>query len=130
MERPYKSQFISFIVTIFASLITVQYLYTITHQRELLCAAFLLIYIIAHGSKDWITRSLYPDRADHKVEHRRMIMLMACDLVINIAVVVISKLVFDMFVSFRVKVNVQWWEYITLVALGLTFVFEITITAD
>ena len=129
-QAPYKGQVIPVVVTIFASLLTVQYLYTITNQRELLCAIFLVIYIIAAGVKDYVTTVVYPERSDGKIDHRRLIIMNACDLITNIAIVVITRLIFDIFISVRVKIDLAWWDYIVLASLGFTFVFSLVYVSD
>ena len=129
-RQPLKSQIVPIVVTIFASVLTVQYLYTITNQKEVLAAGFLLLYIIAAGTKDWCVRTLYPPRKDGKVEHRREVIVSACDVFMAITVVVISSLVFDIFISVKVKITLEWWDYIVLFSLGFTFLFFFIFSTD
>jgi len=123
-DKSYTNQIIPFIVTIFASFITVQYLYTITNQRELLCLVFVIIYLIISTLKSYIIISLYPDRKDGKVDIRRIYMVSFCDLLLSIIIVILTKLIFDIFSSVIVKLHMKWYDYMVAISITIVFVFS------
>lgn len=125
-----KNQIISTVVTLFGSLLTVQYLYTITHQRELLITIFLLIYVSVQGVKTYITTVRYPDRTDDKPHNpRRAYLVSACDIVLSIVIVTLTKLAYDVFNALRLKVELHWWDYMIIFSLIFATVLAV-IQAD
>jgi len=117
-----KNQLIPFIVTFAGALLTLQYLYSITNQRELLVVIFLLIVVIVHAVKNYIVTERYPDRVDGKINPRRAYLTTSCDIVTSIAAVILTKLVYDMLNAARLKEQLPWWDYMILIALTLSFV--------
>lgn len=125
-----KSQIVSTVVTLFGSLLTVQYLYTITHQRELLAIIFLLIYIAVQGIQTYITTVRYPARTDGKPANpRRAYLVSACDIVLSIIIVILSALVYDAINALRLKITLYWWDYIVIISLIFATVLAV-IQAD
>ena len=120
----YNSQIISFVVTIFASVLTVQYLYTITNKKEILCLIFLLVLVIIASIREYIIIDIYPDRADGKIETRRAYLVRFCDLITSITIIILVTIIFDMFNSIMLKIHLQWWDYIAFFSILLTFVFS------
>lgn len=118
----YRDQVIPIVVTLSVSLLTVEFLYSlITHKREVLAAIFVFIYALFMYLKKYITESVYPSRKDGRVEPRRTSLTGLCNLAMNICVVIITRLIFDMFMVARVKIHMVWWQYIDLFAIGITF---------
>ena len=113
---------IPIVVTLSVSLLTVEFLYSlITHKREVLAAIFVFIYALFMYLKKYVAESVYPSRKDGRVEPRRTSLTALCNLAMNICVVVITRLIFDMFMVARVKIHMVWWQYIDLFAIGITF---------
>jgi hypothetical protein len=117
-----KNQLIPFIVTFFGALLTLQYLYTITNQRELLIIVFLLIIVIVRAVRNYIVTERYPDRPDGLVNPRRAYLTSSCDIVVNVCVIILTRIVYDVLNSSRLKANLQWWNYMTFFALTLAFI--------
>lgn len=121
----YKDQVIPIVVTLFGSLLTVEFLYSfITYKREVLITIFVLIYGIFVYLKKHITTTVYPNRKDGRVEPRRATLVGFCGLVMNICIIIITRLIFDMFMVVRVKIHMVWWQYIDLFTIGITFLFS------
>lgn len=125
-----KNQMIPFVVTLFGSLVTVQYLYTITQQRELLAVIFLLIYVTVQGLKTYVTTVRYPERTDGKPPNpRRAYLVSACDIMLSIVIVVLTTLAYDAFTTLRFKVELHWWDYLVIFSLIFALVLGV-IQAD
>lgn len=121
----YRDQVVPIVVTLFGSLLTVEFLYSfITYRRDVLIAIFVLLYAIFQGTKKYITHSAYPDRRDGKVDPRRTSLVGVCGIGMNISAIIITRLIFDLFMVVRGKVHMTWWQYIDLFSIGLTFLFS------
>lgn len=125
-----QNQMVPFIVTLFGSILTVQYLYTITQQREILGTIFLLIYVVVQAAKTYITTVRYPERTDGKPPNpRRAYLVMTCDIILNIIIVILTKLAYDAFNVLRFKVTLYWWDYLVIFSLIFALVLAV-IQAD
>ena len=124
-ESSITSQIFPFIIAIFTSFLTVQFLYTITNQRGILCAIFLMLFFIVVKLKTWITKSLYPDRKDGKVHTQRILLVLFFDLLKSVVLIVLTKLVFDIFSTLIVHLTFSWYDYI--VAFSVIVVFSLSI---
>lgn len=121
----YKDQVIPIAVTLFGSLLTVEFLYSfVTYKHELLIAIFVLIYAIFMYAKKYVTHTVYPPRKDGRIEPRKTSLIGFCSLGMSVCVIVITRLVFDMFMAFRVKVHMKWYYYVDLFAIVITFLFS------
>ena len=121
----YKDQVIPIAVTLSSSLLTVEFLYSfVTYKHEVLIVIFVLIHMIFGQVKKYVTHTLYPPRKDGRVEPRRTSIVGFCTLCTNICTIIITRLIFDMFMAFRVKIHMKWWHYIDLFSIAITFLFS------
>ncbi len=118
----YRDQVIPIVATLFGSLLTVEFLYSyVTYNRGVLVVSFLLLYGILKNAKQYVVHTLYPDRKDGKIEPRRASITGFCGLGMNISAIIITRLVFDIFMMIRGKIHMKWWQYIDLFTMGITF---------
>lgn len=124
MSSSSNNQYIPLIITIFASLLTLPFLYTLTNDRSVLCVVFVISYVIIDAIKDYIVNTLYPNRKDGKVETRRIYLVKLCEFMTSVIVVIFMKLLFEWINILRVKMNIQWYSGMVLAATIITFVFS------
>lgn len=120
----YSEQVIPIVVTLFGSLLTVDFLYSfITQRRDILVAIFVLVYGLFYNAKKYVAQSLYPvaSGTTTRTDPRRASLITLCSLGMNITAIVATRLFFDMFMSARGKTSLVWWQYIDLFSIGLTF---------
>lgn len=122
----YRDQVLPIVVTLFGSLLTVDFMYSfITYKREVLITTFILVYVIFMNLKKYITHSApYPKRKDGRLDTRRSSLVGFCGVGMNIATIIITRLIFDMFMVARGKIHMKWWQYIDLFTIGITFLFS------
>lgn len=121
----YRDQVLPIAITLSSSLLTAEFLYSyVTYKHELLIAIFVLIYMLFASLRKHITRDVYPPRKDGRTVPRAVAITGFCTVSMSVCTIVITRLIFDMFIVFRVKIRMKWWYYIDLFAIIITFLFS------
>lgn len=107
-------------MTLFGSLVTVDFLYSfITQRRDILIAIVVLVYGLFYNTKKYVAQTLYP--VAKRNDPRRASLITLCVLGMSVTAIVATRLFFDMFMSARGKTALVWWQYIDLLSIGITF---------
>jgi len=115
-----------YITTIVFSFVSVKALYTITHQREILIAIFLLFTILLFAIRKIITDYVFPEEEKIKIPDRDLdedTILQFLDFMLSIVITIIMLILADIFITILNTISFQWFEYITLFSVPIFYIF-------
>lgn len=128
----YTNKLLPLISTLLLSYMGTSVLYTITNQKEILIAIFLVLFLVVSSIKLFITEYVFPEEKKGKtiIERKKRdldedTILQLLDFISSIIITIMMFIFADIFTITINTIQFQWFEYIVLFELPLFFIITV-----